>query len=167
MNQTLKKLSENHYIIYNDSEKGKEGYNYNLTTSKIEKLHRNYEEDSSEWNFLRKITHSFGKELEGVDNRPLSEVEELLLGYDVEKVYMSIFNNKGAGFKMFAKGFKAAMELNKDKLFTIEDMEKAYNYGIAIEYINIKPDFDKFIQPLLPKTQWKIKINEQNKLELV
>ena len=35
---------------------------------------------------LKKITHSFGKKLEGVENRSLSEVEELLFGFSIEKM---------------------------------------------------------------------------------
>ncbi len=56
--QKLIKLSDTHYIAVDDSEKGKEGFNWNYALGKIDKLSRNYEKHSSEWSFCKKITHS-------------------------------------------------------------------------------------------------------------
>ena len=42
-------------VIIDESVKGKRGYCFNFGLSKIDKLSRNYEKHSSEWNYCRKI----------------------------------------------------------------------------------------------------------------
>jgi hypothetical protein len=62
---------------------------------------------------------------------------------------------------------KELKELVKDKLFTVEDMRKAYiqgkHGGITQTYL----EFDKFIQSLLPKTEWDVEFDEQGKMRLI
>lgn len=41
-----------------------------------------------------KITHSFGKELDGVENRPLSESQEIEYGYNIEEMAINSFGYK-------------------------------------------------------------------------
>jgi hypothetical protein len=167
MNQTLKKLSENHYIIYDDSVDIEENC-FCFKNGKIIEVSFLAQDNGS------RITHSFGKELDGVDNRPLSEVEELLFGYDLEKLadeyiaikpkYREYEDNKCIA--AYKRGFKAAMELKKDKLFTIEEMYNSFIRGSNEKYSEKRLSKEEFIQSLQP-TEWEIKINEQNKLELV
>ena len=172
----LIKLSDTHYIIVDDSEI-KEGdlvrwskdFNVGQTVDSINK-------DWSEW---KKITHST-EPLENVKTISLSEVEEVIYGYSVEKMAKNEFpvdkyQQDWAFRRMgFVKGFKAHQELVKDKMFTVEDIRKAmfevYKNGIRSSKEG-KESFseisNRIIQSLLPKTEWLIEFDEQGKITLL
>lgn len=67
---------------------------------------------------------------------------------------------------------KAHQELVKDKLFTVEDIEKAFRAGGAYtlgsheDFQQIHLSEKEYIQSLQP-TEWDVKFNEQGKLELL
>lgn len=102
----------------------------------------------------------------------LSEIEEAINGYSAEKLVTvkygtNPYNTEGKeGYK---EGFKAAMELVKDKLFTIEDMDQAYINGIndSSSIGNKKKMREEYLQSLLPKTEWNIEFDEQGKIKLI
>lgn len=110
----------------------------------------------------------------------VSEIEELIYGYSVEKMAHNAIinhltnNNPDGDFKhstigaednknWWINGFNAHKELVKDKLFTIEDMEKAYDEGYSTEG---EVKFEKFIQSLL-STEWDCTIDDEGKITLV
>lgn len=157
MKGKLIKISENYYIVVDDSEI-KDCYYYNLL-DKVIRFGNNLNHP-----YHYKITHST-EPLEGVESISLSEVKEAISGYSVEKManelILTRFNETDGYHKLvfveaYVKGFKAHQELVKDKLFTIEDMQKAYTHGVAVGNVDVKPDFNSFIQSLLPKTEWEI-----------
>lgn len=184
----LKKLQDNYYIVDMDA-KGKEGYNYNFALGKIDKLSRDYDKASSENSFLRKITHSTEINLSNdIEYIPLSEVEEAINGYSAEKMALEKYplsklldvSDPDYEFRLnlkqiadtvrnvWTEGFKAAMELNKDKLFTIEDMREAI-------YISFrrgnerKTFFDSdysIINSYFPKTEWDVEFVD-GKIKLI
>jgi hypothetical protein len=157
MNKLIK-LSDTHYIVVDDSEKGKEGYNYNSALSKIEKLSRNYETHSSEYNYCRRITHStqpLEEDVEFIGKTPkiklgfvnikplsLSEVEEVINGHSVEKmaeweidrlVRMRVESPQRKKYEnIWIQGFKAHQELVKDKLFTVDEVSKIFTVGVQL-----------------------------------
>ena len=49
---------KNQYAVIDLLQRGEEGINYNYSLGKIDFLSRNYEEDSHEWRYCFKITHS-------------------------------------------------------------------------------------------------------------
>jgi hypothetical protein len=119
------------------------------------------------------ITHSTQplapiKELieKGYDNiLPLNidEVKELIGEVDVDKFiskkagkYVSdVFGNNDWNAKLsYIEGYNQALEDNKEKKYTEEDIYKAIQYGREIHYTNDQP----FIQSLQPKTEWKVEI---------
>ena len=202
MNQTLIKLSETHYIIVDDSEV-REGdwcaYNKSHNSKKPQweivqcgSIEREEMHPISEGRLLlwmKKITHStqpldkdihgFGYWTKDIIPLYLSEVEELVLGYSVEKMAEDNWNSDSYNGELFDnqkdgycagywEGFNAAMELVKDKLFTVEDMRKAVLKG-RIRGGNISPKYaiEDIIQSLLPPTQWPVTFDEQGKLKLV
>ena len=173
----LIKLSESHYIIVDDSEIKIGDYAIHNNKEYREKYNElpilctesNCLSIQEHWN---KVTHSTKKlEYHQVDPKliddgiegwvfdkikPLNinEIEELIYGYSVEKMAEKecIGNQAKRGFN---KGFQAAMEINKDKLFTIEDMRKAIN--ISFRRGNERKaffdsDYD-IIESLLPKNR--------------
>ena len=61
--------------------------------------------------------------------------DEIFGVVDVEKLAKEKYPNDGYADttlmqKGFIKGFNKAVSLNKDKVFTLEDMRKAYNHGM-------------------------------------
>jgi len=108
---------------------------------------------------------------------------------DVEKLAstrLSIRFNENSGYHKFVfveaykEGFNKAMELNKDKLFTVDDMKKAIAFGwdyegltkkemlerynFKLEYDNsYAEDTDKFIQSLQQPTEIEVIINSEEK----
>lgn len=173
----MKKLSEDHYILMDDSE-------INIGDIVAEKLltgeyelftiHTLNDIDKST---QKKITHStqplgFLNEVglttanlkpdwTNVEFLPLSEVKELLGVVDVEKSmwYERNLQNpypldspSNTGFnKGFELGYNQALEDNKEKKWTDEDVikivEKSRQTGLTAEYI---------ILSLQPKTEWEV-----------
>jgi hypothetical protein len=60
----------------------------------------------------------------------------------------------------FIEGFKKAMELNKDKLFTLEDMRKTYEEGYLDEH-----SFEVVIQSLQQPTEINVEIVTTTRME--
>lgn len=111
----------------------------------------------------------------------LSEVEELINGYSVEKMaYDLAFKFIGTDFEqvkylqhLIIDMFKAHKELVKDKLFTLEDLEWAFMRGALInqrthngEQFSFSQERNKDIRFLLPKTEWEVMVDEQGKIKL-
>lgn len=191
-----KDKDKDHYIIVDDSEMLPDVFIYDFLQKEIKRHSGNYDHIEYINKNCKKITHST-KPLEPSirsdkhDNPPefvlikplnLSYCREIDLGYSVElniKNRISEFSKiaietkehfwtgKCAGLGEALQIFRIHKELIKDKLFTVEDMEKAYTHGVAVGNVEVKPDFDEYIQTLLPPTQWKVNFNKQGKLELI
>ena len=181
----LIKLSEAHYIIVDDSEirKGK----YFFANQGLRKCIRVDENTSCPYITLNEegkevghfktwkgvVTYSFGIELEDVENKPLSEVQEAINGYSVEKMAIKDLDDgdgvKGIDIKNWIKGFKSHQELVKDKLFTAEDMQLAFAKGNDYAHKpypqNVQFE-NEYKQSLLPKTEWDVEIVE-GKIKLI
>jgi hypothetical protein len=203
MKQTLIKISETHYIIVDDSEIRESDYHVATRIIKSNGVNaigytdKEQLEAIAEIGGAKKITHStepLDKDIHGfgycwtkdIIPLPLSQVEEAINGYSVEKMaYDVAFRFIGTDFEqveylqsLIVDMFNAHKELVKDKLFTIEDMRKAIEIAQTSTYVstqhfsghssvkhNFKPD--EIIQSLLPKTEWEVTFNEQGKLKLI
>ncbi len=186
MKQTLIKLNEQHYIVVDDSEikdvrpyKGRWHYEKGVAINQFP----TYLTDLSE---CKLITHSTQPELLGegwmqsVLPLLLSEVEEAINGYSVDELYAEhkktfIWEPAKESSFHFKAGFNAHKELVKDKLFTVEDIEKAidkaYSKGLAKPNSGRLSDVPKvqseIIQSLLPKTEWEVEITPEGKIVLL
>jgi hypothetical protein len=118
----------------------------------------------------------------------LSEVEELTLGYSVEKMAENYKNKKGSIpttkledeiFKLAYKdGFKAHQALVKDKLVTVEEMRKEL-VTLALEIATedgqlnscspslIYSWIENKIQSLPSTAEWVVTFDENGKLQLI
>lgn len=196
----LIELSDTHYIVVDDSEKEVGDLYFNTNINKILRATSENIDAVKLFKHCKKITHStepliiehtFDNDLSkynglkerhlGVKLLSLSEVEEAIYGYSVEKMaenhLTKVYNdekkakeylksNDAFTTKMYIsyiEGFKTHQELVKDKLFTIEDMRKYHN--IMCLYGNTKGE--EYIQSLLPKTEWEVEFDEQGKIKLV
>jgi hypothetical protein len=208
----LIKLSDNHYIVVNGSEIKEGDWYWTPIKRSIEQcvkkllIIKGGQNDVEQF----KITHST-EPLEDYGNKELndsvktwlcikplslSEVEEVINGYSVEKMALSeIVNiskkqflslgtlaNIGDGY---IKGFSVHKELVKDRLFTVEDVRKAIqmaweadsidgivDLNVVLHYGNnndlrTKWSEEEIIQSLLPKNEWECTIDEQGKLKLI
>ena len=202
----LIKLSDTHYIVVDDSEI-KEGSKFahywykdefsNTIEDKTKIIISTATKDTNSKrnrnSYIGKITHStqplYTNDFWAIKELKLSEVKEAINGYSVEKMAdeYSYFERKSKWGNIvrnaYVQGFNTHKELVKDKLFTVEDMRRAFLSGISItgegynaEYSDgnnpdIETEFgesaNKFIQLLLPKTEWDVEFNEQGKLKLV
>lgn len=132
---------------------------------------------------LKKITHSFGKTIGGVENRSLSEVEELLFGFSIEKMAEKefplideLFDTTGEENlqlldhrKSYIKGIHDYMKLTKHR-FGETDMIHAYVEGTnsGSNYQSLCEDdfeeaesfsednYEEFKRTLSPKTKWTV-----------
>ena len=79
------------------------------------------------------------------------DVEKLATGYDLyEKI------NFVGQTRAYKAGFQKAMELNKDKLFTLEDMMNCWNKALTFQ--NHKELFGYHIQSLQQPTEIEVEI---------
>lgn len=167
MNKLIK-LSDTHYIVVDDSEiKNKEAF---LDM-------RDYPNNISDYDIYwagsggsiefsntigKKITHSFGKQLAGVINKPLSEVEEAIYGYNIMEMSINAVGNSYSS--VWRTGFKAHQELVKDKV-SLSDVFKVLDLhtdDAPISYL--KRELEKMLSP---KTEWLIKFDEQSKIKIL
>jgi hypothetical protein len=87
---------------------------------------------------------------------------------DVEKLadeeYDNVEDYDGHyGHAGFIEGFNKAMELNKDKVFTIEDIRKAYQQGEEDSYLKgglTKTKEDNYIQSLQQPTEIEVEVEQ-------
>ncbi len=196
MKQKLIKLSETHYIVTSDDAILKDDWCIELHNGESKSSSSPYSDKNGNKWWLRKMNMNCGSNdpkckkiihstipLSKVKLILLSEVEEVINGYNVEKMAMDRFpismeqfgkeklDGNGYFRSIWIEGFKAHQELVKDKLFTVDDMEAAFEAGEAATIHRIvqgRSDyitFDKFIQSLLPKTEWDIEfVNGKIKL---
>jgi hypothetical protein len=76
------------------------------------------------------------------------DVEKLAMGYDLyEKI------NFVGQTRAYIAGFNKAMELNKDKVFTLEDMGNLWDFCVYN-----KGTFAEFTQPILQPTEIDVEI---------
>jgi hydroxymethylpyrimidine pyrophosphatase-like HAD family hydrolase len=182
----LIKLSDTHYIICDDSElkegdwtnKGKLKY---FTKDGAVFYNFPWEEYSETyWSLdkVKKVIYStqplefheynncyFYNDIKKIS---LSEVEELINGYNVEKMGKEILPDDGDWQRRFdvIKGFNAHKELVKDKFFTVDDMKIALSEAFKASQEGYQITSNEIIQSLLPKTEWEVEFDEQGKLKL-
>jgi len=163
--QKLIKLEEHFYII-DDSEIKKR--DWVIDNNELRFAVENFPAT----NWCKKITHST-QPLENVIKISLSDVEEVVYGYNLLKMAEN-FSGKDAGSWQcpisYEIGFKAHQELVKDKLFTIEDIQLAFNRGANFAHMPYPKNVEyekKYKNSLLPKTEWGITIDENNKITLI
>ena len=202
--QKLIKLSNTHYIVIDDSEIQEGDWVYKIQHSHTSLFYVDCEELADDFNRnkdnYKKITHSteplemqkmnsLGSHFAFVKIKELSlsEVEESINGYSVEKLAENHIKENETSFDNwkeiaytrvgYIEGFKAHQEFVKDKLFTLDDMkrflaktiENAPSTESHTEMISNKAYrhhvldvlFDNLIQHFLPKTEWDITIDEQ------
>jgi hypothetical protein len=61
-------------------------------------------------------------------------------------------------YRGFEKGFNKAMELSKDKQFTLEDMKRAISFGQGMDLWKEEEQVDKFIQSRQQPTEIEVEI---------
>lgn len=181
---TLKKLTNDHYIIVDDSEIKMDDWYLDDTNTARQAI----TECESYWTHrknYKKITHSTRPEslgmgwMQSVLPLLLSEVKELIGEVDVEKkaylaaqkkyklehIPLEQIDEYGGEIKQFVQNFiityNQALEDNKEKKYTKEDLKKTWNAAyidaMSIDEETYKPlFFEDFIQSLQPKTEWEV-----------
>lgn len=105
----------------------------------------------------------------------LSEVEEAINGYSVEKMANSHCEEQNRlsnphDHNSFIEGFNAHKELVKDKLFTVEQLYTAFSCGRTYEKSNRQgvgqSELVDYIKSL-EKTEWDVEFDEQGKIVLL
>lgn len=179
MNSKLIKLSESHYVIVDDSEIQEGCICVNLAHKMVVKP-TDIQWAKSNKNNLKVITHST-EPIDGdnvgacfikVKQLSMEQVEEIINGYSVidkaQEIANLLYNEEAFNNKVFKgllsvayqEGFKAHQELEKDKLFTLENMQKSFKAGqlyCATEG-KVYPrsaSFEEHLKSLSP-TEWEI-----------
>jgi hypothetical protein len=75
------------------------------------------------------------------------DVEKLATDYDNEDNSRTYGESLGS-YNGYIRGFQDCLELNKDKVFTAEDMNKAFNLGKDVEREDCNDNFQKYLQSL-------------------
>jgi len=89
------------------------------------------------------------------------DIEKLAKNYEKENFNGDLEHHP---LQIFKDGFNRAMELNKDKLFTLEDIRRAMSAGLSIGYgrqfeiENKSVEIDNYIQSLQQPTEIEVEI---------
>lgn len=184
--QKIIKLSDTHYIGVDDSEiKVGDIVAEKLLTGEYELFEIHTPNDIDEVR-QKKVTHSnqpleninFVDEAEGIitpkiKSLSLSEVEEAINGYSVkkmvERLYSRVISENEYDFRRgFEIGFNAHKELVKDKFILSEkDIYRIIDMARKDDGVDGYYHQSEIIQSLLPKTEWGVEFDEQNKLKLI
>lgn len=172
----LIKLSDTHYIVVNNSEirKGDWCFRNEVIEQCSSKMH-----SFALWGKnAKKITHST-EVIDGdgtgscfifIKQLSLSEVEEAINGYSWKTEFNKANLKYGSEQHSFYLGFKAHEKIVKDKLFNFKQVNDLVNSVLEFMSHNEPSEFDKWyqrkLQKLLPKTEWDIKFDEQDKIKL-
>jgi hypothetical protein len=100
-----------------------------------------FKEDENE--FRTQLFHKLSKQ----------NCDEIFGVVDVEKYISEDSFDKIIYSNSYKQGFNKAMELNKDKVFTLEDMERAYLKGVSLQI-----DFPTFQESLQQPTEIDVEI---------
>ena len=175
----LIKLTDDHYVIVDENAEIKEGDWYlGLHNKVIRATDGKYYVANAvrlSGKPVYKITHSTDININELYYISLQEVKELLGEVDVEKKYNETWlakyqpydSKEGIAFKT---GYNQAIEDNKEKKYTEEDMRKAIAVGYDWchqKHIPTNWMIDNFIQSLQPKTEWNVEFDSQGKLKLI
>lgn len=154
----LIKLSEEHYVLTDDSEIKEGDWVVSGTKTIVQCMYPEnvHHED------IKKITHStqplewFGGEIIF-----LSEVKELVGAVDVEKRAEEKIPN--LPYKNYVKigfigGYNQALEDNKDRKYTKEDVRVAIRLATTSKYDHRLEFYseEEIIQSLQPQTEWEV-----------
>lgn len=152
----LIKLSEDHFIVVDDSDKLMKGGPCLVDGGKGRVGIDSYQTNVSYTVKPLKITYST-KPLEGVSTLDLSQVKELIGEVDVEKKAKDDCYNRHETYNSeyihaYIKGYSQRVEETKDKRFTEEDLR------VIIAKARTFPQRTgtELIQSLQPKTEWEV-----------
>lgn len=185
----MKKLSEEHYIICDDSDIkigdivaerlliGDYGFFTIHTQNDIDKTTQKVITHSTQpLEDINFVDEAEGKIIPKIKPLPLSEVKELLGVVDVEKKALEIspveldeddFDVNETHRVTWIDGYTQALEDNKEKKYTEEDMRKAmvlYSAWITGGAPSLRvaetaeQRIEQIIQSLQPKTEWEVEI---------
>lgn len=196
----LIKITKDHYVVVDDSEIKEGDYcTTHLNVIDVGKIHNSYtifnpqnKEHLDMVKCCKKITHStqplYKNDFWAIQELKLSEVKELIGEVDVEKKAYRFRRNYQDSFeemnecimndaihrqKGYEAGYNQALEDNKEKKYTEEDMINAFREGTNAGALHESlSDYDNgdyeeaeqyseqyeesFIQSLQPKTEWEI-----------
>ena len=179
----LIEINTDHYVIVDENAEIKEGDWFIGSDNKILLCKKTilgllYSENDygRNKNGCKKITHSTDIDINELYYISLQEVKELLGVVDVEKKVRDYYEkdktlNSPSSFKA---GYNQALEDNKEKKWTDEDLRKAWDSGreYANDYWEARGEkyminFDNFIQSVQAKTEWEVEFDSQGKLKLI
>ena len=182
----LVKITDDHYIIVDDSEIKEDCY----------ALHegplgeREIVTANGQCKLDKKITYSTIPKgmmlMEGVKRLSLQEVKELLGEVDVEKkaeewflinqynqqdmIHSHIIPEYITTKNLWVTGYNQAIEDNKEKKYTEEDMIECWKYASIDKHQvfgdHIGDQYLSFIRSLQPPTSWEVEFDSQGKLKL-
>lgn len=131
------------------------------------------------------IASTFISELPGVDFNGFEEEFGIvsyhkLYNEGIKKYNISYSSNNSDTYLGFNLGFDTCLELNKDKLYTLQDLKDAFESGehygrtwsefyntdsVSRDLAERVEDFNGFIQLLQPKTEWDVEVEMTNWFE--
>jgi hypothetical protein len=177
----LIKLKDDHYVVVDDSKEIKTDDKYLTSDNRIVNWYQEFEENIKE-NRPSPITHStqplekftydnlsdevFSMDYYNIKPLSLQEVKELINEVDVEKKareeYKDNLHNPffTAAPMGYVKGYNQALEDNKEKKYTEEDMKEVYEFGLMNKYKSLEVNNDNFryYLSLQPKTEWEVEL---------
>ena len=160
------KINTDHYVIVDDSEIKKGDWVVGGTRTVVQCMYP----ENVHHRDVKKITHSTHP-MQGVFPIPITEVKELLGEVDVERkaelyvwgrVYLTEQEKQQTEIA-YMTGYNQAIQDNKDKKYTEEDLKRYHN----IMCLHGNKKGEEFIQSLQPKTEWEVEYDENGKLKLV
>jgi hypothetical protein len=94
------------------------------------------------------------------------DVEKLAREWHKQQNFNSLSDNIiSVGYlNMFKDGFNKAMELNKDKVFTLEDVRKAFNKGYLMKF-NPSDEYTETLTGLVQSLQQPTEIDVEIEME--
>lgn len=160
--QKLINITDDHYVVVDDSKIEVDDW----YVDDAKQIRKSVVSDEAHWQHRQynreymKITHStrpFGGSATAIS---LYEVKELIGEVDLEILAANLANPNVCKTTNWIEGYNQALEDNKEKKYTEEDLKFMFEVGYRKNNL-IESTFEdavKFIQSLQPKTEWEVEM---------
>ena len=157
----LKKIDISHFVLLDNSILEHNDWYFDIQTNEINLWSFNQQQSDRFKKIIRStIIDAYGRYPSGLNLEQIRDIVGELHIENKAKILSDTFINKDESYLSYITGYYDAIEDNKEKKYTEEDMRMAYFEGKS--YVADTPpyfdNFEQFIQSLQPKTQWEVEI---------
>lgn len=150
----LKKIDISHFVLLDNSILEHNDWYFDMQTNEINLWSFNQQQSDRFKKIIRStIIDAYGRYPSGLNLEQIRDIVGELHIENKAKILSDTFINKDESYLSYITGYYDAIEDNKNKKYTEEDLRRAFFNGGNMKEIE---EFNSFIQSIQPKTEWEV-----------